>query len=100
MMKTIFNFYFVLFSSFVVCKKLDFDYKKLKDIWESHKQQNFTYGLKKFDLKPAVNARILNGSDVKQGQFPHHFLIYIESQWYCGGSLISPNWILTVEINK
>lgn len=51
--------------------------------------------------KPALNTldeRIVNGRNATRGQFPHQALLFIRKfafQAYCGGSLISNEWVLT-----
>jgi len=45
-------------------------------------------------LKEQAN-RITNGSPAARGQFPWQVAIIIELTWFCGGSLISSQWVLT-----
>lgn len=48
----------------------------------------------------SVNQKIINGSFAREGQFPHMVQMAIkttsESTQYCGGTLISDQWVLTV----
>uniref|UniRef100_A0A1I8NLI1 Peptidase S1 domain-containing protein n=1 Tax=Stomoxys calcitrans TaxID=35570 RepID=A0A1I8NLI1_STOCA len=48
-------------------------------------------------VKPSLplRARILGGSDAAEGQFPHQVSIRIGETHICGGSIISPSYILT-----
>lgn len=46
-----------------------------------------------------VSHKIINGDLARDGQFPHMVQISIrttESTQYCGGTLISDQWVLTV----
>ncbi|KAJ3649445.1 hypothetical protein Zmor_021187 [Zophobas morio] len=43
-------------------------------------------------------ARIINGDQAAQGQFPWQVALFFDSRegsWFCGGSIISEEWILT-----
>jgi Trypsin len=79
-------------------KPLDFDHKSLRSIWESPELQPALKNLAP-NLAAEVNkgGRILNGSPARPGQFPYHVLLVIDNAWWCGGSIIKPNWILTVK---
>lgn len=47
----------------------------------------------------AVSNKIINGALASEGQFPHMVQLAIKTSGpsqYCGGSLISDQWILTV----
>jgi secreted trypsin-like serine protease len=39
--------------------------------------------------------RITNGFIASRGQFPWQVSIITDSTWYCGGSVISNDWVLT-----
>jgi len=39
--------------------------------------------------------RITGGSTASRGQFPWQAALIIESSYFCGGSLISEEWVLT-----
>jgi len=39
--------------------------------------------------------RITGGSTASRGQFPWQVVIIIDGTYMCGGSLISPRWVLT-----
>lgn len=47
----------------------------------------------------ADETRISKGKDAKLGQFPYQVLLHLKNSegktFRCGGSIISPNWILT-----
>jgi secreted trypsin-like serine protease len=43
----------------------------------------------------SISGQIIGGSRATQGQFPWQALITIDGSALCGGSLISPEWILT-----
>ena len=72
---------------------LDFDYTKIKSIWESPELAHIA-------PKPLGDnnrgGRIVGGSFAHLGQFPHHVLTIIDSGYWCGGSLLHENWVLTV----
>lgn len=47
----------------------------------------------------AVNSKIINGVLAIEGQFPHMVQLAVKTSGptqYCGGSLISDQWVLTV----
>lgn len=51
-------------------------------------------------LAPKIGAaddKVKNGKLATPGQFPWHLFIVVNSARWCGGSLIKPNWILTVQ---
>jgi len=39
--------------------------------------------------------RITNGSTAERGQFPWQVALIIDGTWFCAGSLISSEWVLT-----
>lgn len=39
--------------------------------------------------------QIVGGKKATRGQFPWQTLLTLDGSYMCGGSLISPNWILT-----
>lgn len=47
------------------------------------------------DLKDH-DERIINGLRAAPGQFPYYMFLVVDSISICGGSLIRPNWVLTV----
>ncbi|XP_075160171.1 serine protease 3-like [Haematobia irritans] len=47
---------------------------------------------------PAIEGRITNGLDAKEGQFPYQVGLSFNGPnggWWCGGSLIDNTWVLT-----
>jgi len=40
-------------------------------------------------------SRIIHGTVAKHGQFPYQAALYMDSSSFCGGSLISNQWVLT-----
>jgi secreted trypsin-like serine protease len=42
-----------------------------------------------------VNARIMDGTPVKEGEFPYMVAIYLGGFYGCGGVILSPQWVLT-----
>jgi len=40
-------------------------------------------------------SRIVGGKPAAKGQFPHQAGVYLNGRNFCGGSLISKNWVLT-----
>lgn len=75
----------------------DFDYTQLKSIWEAPEYAH----LRSKTLGDDPRAgRIVGGQLAHAGQFPHHVLLVIDGALYwCGGSLIYENWVLTVRCN-
>lgn len=41
-------------------------------------------------------GRIVGGQEAAAGQFPYQIYGYFDDYWLCGGSIIAPQWILTV----
>jgi secreted trypsin-like serine protease len=39
--------------------------------------------------------RITNGLTAVRGQFPWQVAITVDKSWFCGGSLIGSQWVLT-----
>jgi len=39
--------------------------------------------------------RITNGYTASRGQFPWQVALIIDNQYFCGGSLISGDWVMT-----
>lgn len=48
--------------------------------------------------RPNVDPKIVNGQIARTNQFPHQALVFItlpQGEFRCGGSLISPEWVLS-----
>lgn len=75
-------------------QKFNFDYTKLKSIWESPRLSPLA---KSLNVNVAESrGRIVGGDFAVAGQFPHHVLTIIDGAYWCGASIIQANWILTV----
>lgn len=75
----------------------DFDLSQLKNIWEAPELQPALKNLvPNYDPSVERGGRITNGQYAVRGQFPHHVLLVIDSAYWCGGSLLNGNWVLTV----
>jgi secreted trypsin-like serine protease len=44
---------------------------------------------------PRHTPRIVGGEPAEPNEFPHQVGVFIDGSGFCGGSLISPNWVLT-----
>ncbi|XP_069688741.1 brachyurin-like isoform X2 [Periplaneta americana] len=42
-----------------------------------------------------ASSRITNGQTASRGQFPWQAAIFIDNTWFCGGAIISNDWVLT-----
>lgn len=42
-----------------------------------------------------MTPRIIGGDRAEAGQFPWQVSVLIDDMYFCGGSLISENWVLT-----
>lgn len=75
--------------------RFNFDYTKLKSISEA---SEFKDTVARFEPKEIGNrdGRIIDGQLARAGQFPHHILLVVDNTFWCGGSLIYQNWVLTV----
>ena len=45
--------------------------------------------------RPQYNTRVVGGNISKPGQFPWQVSLHFNSEHLCGGSIITPSWILT-----
>lgn len=70
---------------------LDFDYTTIKSIWEAPQHTA---------VRPAPKntsgGRIVGGEFAYAGQFPHHTLLIMDGSYWCGGSFLYENWVITV----
>ena len=46
-------------------------------------------------IKLFPGPRIINGEQAAEGQFPWQVGLNVNDFWFCGGSIISEEWILT-----
>uniref|UniRef100_A0AAX7TT99 Transmembrane serine protease 3a n=1 Tax=Astatotilapia calliptera TaxID=8154 RepID=A0AAX7TT99_ASTCA len=46
-------------------------------------------------LRPQYRTRIVGGNITKQGQFPWQVSLHFRNEHLCGGSIISPYWVIT-----
>ncbi|CAG0901492.1 unnamed protein product [Cyprideis torosa] len=46
-------------------------------------------------LLPTTNMRIINGEDARPNQFPHQVSLRVGNSHFCGGSIISSEWIVS-----
>jgi hypothetical protein len=42
-----------------------------------------------------IKSRIIGGTLAKRGEFPWQVSIIADSRWFCGGSLIDGQWVMT-----
>jgi secreted trypsin-like serine protease len=45
--------------------------------------------------EPVIPPKIVGGENETEGQFPHHVTVLIGRSFWCGGSLIAREWVLT-----
>jgi trypsin len=48
-----------------------------------------------FSINTFAQQRIINGTNAAQGEFPFHAILSDNNSYFCGGTLIAPEWILT-----
>lgn len=64
-----------------------------------HDEKLFSWNLSVSAIENKNEGRITNGQDAYSGQFPYQAALNLKlssfSTAFCGGSLISPNWVLT-----
>jgi hypothetical protein len=88
------------FSSTEFVNKNDIDLTNIKSVWESSQLQPALAYIKstyKKKSKTRQSTRIIDGTKAKPGQFPFHALLKNDNTFWCGGSLITPDWVLTVK---
>jgi hypothetical protein len=80
----------------------DFYALKLKSIWESPRLQPLRKHIESKNKASSrsrhlskQHSRILNGTQAMLGDFPFHVLLETDLHYYCGGSLIKADWVLT-----
>jgi len=82
-----------------VPKPFNFNWRDLKNIWELPRLQPALKNITSrngIDTNEITNLpRIVGGDVARLGQFPFSKLLVIEDMWWCGGSLINANWVLT-----
>ena len=44
---------------------------------------------------PEINNRIVGGHEAERHFYPHMAALFIDDKYFCGGSLISHEWIMT-----
>lgn len=44
---------------------------------------------------PHITARIVGGVETTPHAWPHQVALFIDDMYFCGGSLISNEWVLT-----
>merc|ERR1712243_230753 len=44
---------------------------------------------------PARAGRIVGGHEAEEHQWPWQVALFVDNAWFCGGALISENWVLT-----
>lgn len=83
---------------------IDFDYTKLKSISASPEYRDTVVRLKPEAIVNELPAgdegnlapRIIDSQLAQAGQFPHHVLLIVDNTYWCGGSILYENWVLTV----
>jgi hypothetical protein len=94
-------FLLLLFFSFFSSKIVQVSHiLNLRSVWESPElQPAFAYiNSNSKSNRSTQHSRIIKGKLANLGEFPFHVLVEADSKWFCGGSLIKPEWILTVRI--
>merc|ERR1711981_1162095 len=61
---------------------------------------NFNKGTKDLSVEcgiegPAAKERIVGGHEAEEHEWPWQVALFIDDAWFCGGSIISENWVLT-----
>ncbi|MPC57182.1 Chymotrypsin BI [Portunus trituberculatus] len=46
-------------------------------------------------IGPVKSARIVGGEEATPHSWPHQVALFIDNMYFCGGSLISNEWVLT-----
>ena len=44
---------------------------------------------------PGPDSRIVGGEEASPHQYPWMAALFIDDQWFCGGSIISEEWVMT-----
>merc|ERR1711988_1212214 len=68
----------------------------------SNKQSKSTHKASSYDLAaecgiegPPSKDRIVGGFEAQENQWPWQVALFIDNAWFCGGSIISENYVLT-----
>merc|ERR1711878_229802 len=68
----------------------------------SNKQSKSTYKASSYDLAaecgiegPPSKDRIVGGFEAQENQWPWQVALFIDNAWFCGGALISENYVMT-----
>lgn len=99
-----FFIFFLLFAAANCEIKINKDF--LKNVKNINKRPEVKETLKNYFKKESVktdlNPLIVGGELASSNAFPYQVVIFTvendESTWFCGGSIIKKNWILTVNI--
>jgi len=83
-----------------VPQPFEFKWSDIQDIWQSPRLQPALRNItSRYKGKTSGNGnelgKIVGGSFARTGQFPFHVLTVIDEMWWCGGSLLNANWVLT-----
>ena len=79
------------------------DWQQVKSPMENPRYREFlskVYSQQNFNNNPLRGGRIVGGSRAATNQFPYQIYGYFDDAWLCGGSIISANYILTVNLLK
>lgn len=86
-----------LFGAFAYAQEtspFDFDYTQLKSIGEA---PQFAHMRSRTLGNGPRAGRIVGGQISAAGQLPHHVILIVgDREYWCGGSMIYENWVLTV----
>jgi hypothetical protein len=99
-MKCLVFFLFITLSTSEFMDLEDFFALNLKSVWESPRLQPLRKHVESKSKASSrhlskQHSRILNGTQAMLGDFPFHVLLETDLHYYCGGSLIKTDWVLT-----
>lgn len=64
-------------------------------VWNSLPVTHVMFMSSECGSRPLYNTRIVGGNVSRPGQFPWQVSLHFKSEHLCGGSIITPHWILT-----
>merc|ERR1719348_2938401 len=69
--------------------------KKLRNQMGAQYDLKAVCGIEGPPAKEEAEGKIVGGHEAQPNQWPWQVALFIDNAWFCGGALISENWVLT-----